>query len=248
MFVLALCDDNEDFLSQEFNIAAEFFATQNIEFSILKFSSGNEFLEYRDIKNVDLVLLDYDMQGLSGFDTANRIREMGLNIPIAFVTVFFELAREGYRFDAIRYLVKQETTFNQELIDCICKSLQLKKSRENNIRIIEFVNETLKLSIDKIMLVQADRHYLDYYIVEGTTVKIYRKREKIVEAMSALGNSNMFSLARTGMLVNLNYVISVNKKDFIYLGTGGSKVKQIRMSDSYKKRFLSEYMRFLGEK
>jgi len=209
MFTLIMCDDNKDFLEQEHKIASDYLSSCNIEYRILQFSNGVELLKCELLGSSDLILLDYDMEKITGFEVAKIIREKYSKPSIAFVTVFYEFAREGYKFDAIRYLVKQESTFNQELIDCLEKAIQIKANRVNSVLTIDFCEETVSLLPEEIVYIQADRHYLNYCIVEGKTTKIYRKREKINDSLRRLADTNMFALMRTGLIVNFKYVRSI---------------------------------------
>ena len=102
MFRLVLCDDNKEFLEYEYDIAQKHLQTLNVDYEIQKYMSGLSILGV-DLSNVDLVLLDYEMEGINGFETAKVIGEKYNNVNIAFVTVFYEFSREGYKFDAIRY-------------------------------------------------------------------------------------------------------------------------------------------------
>lgn len=66
-------------------------------------SSAMEALELLDANTIDLLILDIQMPGLSGTDFARTLR----NGPrILFSTAFPNYALEGFKLDAIDYLVK----------------------------------------------------------------------------------------------------------------------------------------------
>ena len=60
------------------------------------------------IKNTgpDLVLLDVQMPGLTGFEVARRLLENGADTHIVFVTAFDRHAIEAFEVDAVDYLLK----------------------------------------------------------------------------------------------------------------------------------------------
>ncbi|MCK5111793.1 MAG: hybrid sensor histidine kinase/response regulator [Arcobacteraceae bacterium] len=78
---------------------------------ILLASSGEEALEIVYDKNVDLIILDIQMPGLDGFETAKFIKENPKtnNIPIIFLTAAYkkeEFRQKGFKLGAIDYLTK----------------------------------------------------------------------------------------------------------------------------------------------
>lgn len=248
MFKIAICDDNEEFLDRELSLATAYLDSLSIEYKIYTFKSGVELIKTDCINCFDLFLLDYEMDGLTGFETAKVIREKAPNASIAFVTVFYELSREGYKFDAIRYLIKQEISFETELQDCLAKALQIKNNRTNNIKLFEFVDKTLKVDPENIVYIQADKHYILCYILESSVVTCYKKRDKIINIQNELNDANCFSIIRSGILVNLKYVNSIDKKGFVNINASNSFVRLIRLSDSCKASFISSYMKYLGDK
>ena len=75
------------------------------EWETALYANAEDFLaRYRP--EFDLVILDIDMPGLNGVDAARRIREMGDNVVLMFVTNMPQYALQGYAVDAIDYLIK----------------------------------------------------------------------------------------------------------------------------------------------
>ena len=77
MFRIALCDDNRSFLEYERVIVCDYLTERNVVCQCDVFISGEELLAKGVlIKNYDLFILDYDMDGLTGFETAREIYEI----------------------------------------------------------------------------------------------------------------------------------------------------------------------------
>jgi FixJ family two-component response regulator len=55
-------------------------------YEVAAFASGEEFLASLTTIVPDAVLLDVNMQGLSGFDILTRLNESGWDIPVIFIT------------------------------------------------------------------------------------------------------------------------------------------------------------------
>lgn len=245
MFRIALCDDNGEFRKKERDIAEKYLSEQNLSFEIMEFASGEELINEDKIDTYNLILLDYEMAGINGFETAKQIRKKSEKTCIAFVTVFYELSREGYRFDAIRYLVKQEDTFEEELRDCLWKAIKVKDSAVGNSRSFNFVEGTMLIELANIVYISVKKHYLEFFIVENSDVKKYLLRETMQNLQKTIENTSMFSLARPGLLMNFKYV-TLLPKGFIRVTVNEQTLKIVPLSDSKKKQFSSALMRYKG--
>src|SRR5438552_559652 len=80
-------------------------------YTIILANSGKEALDLLKEKEVDLILLDIQMPGMDGYETARRIKQMPAcqNIPIIFITAIFTenpYVKKGYEVGAIDYFAK----------------------------------------------------------------------------------------------------------------------------------------------
>ena len=69
-------------------------------------SNGPEALDTIDDVQPDLVFLDVQMPGLTGFEVARRLRAGGLSTHIIFVTAYDQRAVEAFEVNAVDYLLK----------------------------------------------------------------------------------------------------------------------------------------------
>ncbi|MEI7500124.1 MAG: response regulator [Bacteroidota bacterium] len=84
---------------------------QNEELNIIKAMSGNEALAMMLEYDISLVLLDVNMPGMDGFETAELMRgsERTKSIPIIFITATYRHPKQifrGYETGAVDYLYK----------------------------------------------------------------------------------------------------------------------------------------------
>ena len=104
-------------------------------------SSGEEALKVTYKSEIDIIILDIQMPGLDGFDTAKFLKTnpKTKNIPIIFLTAAFkeeEFQQKGFEIGAIDYLTKpiENLQFINKLklyIEVILKNKQLEKVNEN---------------------------------------------------------------------------------------------------------------------
>lgn len=73
-----------------------------------EFSGGPGLLGWleRHRRELDLLFLDIEMPGLTGMDTARKLRTMDRELPLVFVTGYADYVYQGYEVGAMGYLVK----------------------------------------------------------------------------------------------------------------------------------------------
>jgi two-component system, LytTR family, response regulator LytT len=69
-------------------------------------ANGVDALKVIEQSNPDLVMLDIQMPGLTGFEVARRLLENGLDSQLVFVTAFDRHAIEAFEINAVDYLLK----------------------------------------------------------------------------------------------------------------------------------------------
>lgn len=104
----------------------------NFEIEIIIALSGHEALKILKSEKVDLVLLDIQMPGISGFEVAELLSSNNdtKNIPIIFLTAIHddvESVKRGYEIGAIDYIVKPIDDFL--LVSKLKKYIQLHEAK-----------------------------------------------------------------------------------------------------------------------
>ena len=77
-------------------------------YHVLEASSGETALQKLKTKSVDLVFLDQEMPGMSGFEVLSYVQANKLSIPVIFLTGFgeIEFAVKAMKLGAVDYLTK----------------------------------------------------------------------------------------------------------------------------------------------
>lgn len=91
-------------------------ALQKESFDIVQCSNGKEALEKMDIEKPDLIILDFNMPVMDGFEFLETIRKQNINIPVIFLSDYADVETkiEGLSLGADDYLGKPFST--KELI------------------------------------------------------------------------------------------------------------------------------------
>lgn len=77
-------------------------------YDVLFAESGMEALNILEKEEVDLVLLDIDMPNMNGFETFERMKEFGVDVPVIFLTAsgYKDDVMSAVRLGAVNYLKK----------------------------------------------------------------------------------------------------------------------------------------------
>lgn len=73
---------------------------------VSELTNSADVISFLQKNKVDLIFLDVQMPGISGFDLAEHIKRMYQGISIIFVTGHVEFALEGYDYNPADFLVK----------------------------------------------------------------------------------------------------------------------------------------------
>lgn len=197
-----------------------------------EFTGSLQALEFIEKDPVDLIFLDIQMPDLTGIDLA---RVIGNRAKLIFVTAFERYALEGFRLDAVDYLLKPFGY--DDFLKAVLKARRLieipvkPESTEPETGDFLFVKSAYK--IRKIM-------YQDILYIEGLKeyVKIYLTDEpKPVTSIMSLKNleeklpSRQFMRIHRSFIVNLTRIETIERSKIIF-----GKI-QIPVSDQYKEKF-----------
>ncbi|HEY3054782.1 MAG TPA: sigma-54 dependent transcriptional regulator [Thermoanaerobaculia bacterium] len=101
-------------------------------FDVVPAASGEEALNFLESDDVDLVILDIMLPGISGIDTLRAIRIANPQLPVIVITAFSSIdgAIEAMKHGAFHYIPKPFK--NEEVILTVNKALEQRRlSREN---------------------------------------------------------------------------------------------------------------------
>lgn len=97
---IAICDDEKEIRE----LLAEKTAELYPEADIALMSSGGELLSAEE--KADILLLDIQMQGMNGMQTARELRGQDKEVIIIFVTALSDFVFQAFDVGAFHYLVK----------------------------------------------------------------------------------------------------------------------------------------------
>ena len=104
---IAICDDQSAQLMLLQEQCRRWSALRGEPVQLFAYQSAEAFLfAYETEKQLDVLLLDIQMPGLSGMELARRLRADHDSLTLALITAVPDYALEGYSVDALAYLLK----------------------------------------------------------------------------------------------------------------------------------------------
>ncbi|MGF7039920.1 LytR/AlgR family response regulator transcription factor [Mucilaginibacter lappiensis] len=214
------------------------------------YSSAVEALVGLQDKKVDLIFLDIQMPNLNGLELARVLDSRGPNKPrIIFTTAYNQFALEGYKVDALDYLLKP---FNyEEFLHAANKALTyvelLQRSNTASLAVDEqrMEDEYLFLKIEYQLVRIALK---DILYMEGLKdyVKIYlQNTEKPLLSLTSLKALEEKLPAKRFMRVHRSFIVSLDKINSITRNALQIGKINITVGDQYKEafgQFLSKWL------
>jgi FixJ family two-component response regulator len=154
---------------------------QSIGIRVEAFASSGEFLLQPPPSGPACLVLDVRMPGLSGLDLQERLAQLGLDIPIIFITGFGNVPQSvrAMKAGAVDFL--QKPFENQALLDAVNKALERDRSarlRHKEILEVETRIATLTPRECEVFLLVAtglaNKQVADELCLSEKTVKIHR--------------------------------------------------------------------------
>lgn len=179
-----------------------------------KFSSALSAIDFLSKEKVDLLFVDIQMPDLSGMDFVKSLDDKPM---VVFTTAYSEYAVEGFKVDAVDYLLKPIS-----YVDFLKAAQKAKKlfdlaqsetvSRDENYLFVKSEYRMLRVNFDDIRYVEGMREY----------VRIHIRNEKPImtllsmKAMEAQLPQEDFMRVHRSYIVNLKEVKTIERSRIVF--------------------------------
>ena len=154
----------------------------------------------------DLAFLDIQFPGeLNGLEVANHLRNSNEHMSIVFTTNYKDYALEGYKVNALRYLLKPVK--EEQVLECLDIAYRQWKLLQNEFILIPAVDQMHQVLFRSICFVESRAHYLQIHLVDQR--QEIRVRDKLTDFMKQLPEEQFVQCHRS-FAVNLFYVQSIS--------------------------------------
>ena len=175
---------------------------------------------------VDLLLLDIEMQGMTGLELT---RNLGNKSPlIIFTTAKADYAVEAFELNVVDYLIKPVSP--SRFLQAIEKAKEVKESTKQDVHVEE---KEFVFVRDNGILKRIDLNDILYLEAMGDYVKVHtaQKFHVVHSTLKAIGEK--LPLTKF-MRVHRSYIVALNKIDFIEEGVINIGKNPIPVADAYR--------------
>ena len=230
---VAIIEDNQEALDYYLKYINRYQKEEKVKIELFTYENGADLLKDYN-KDFHVIFLDIGLPIMNGLEVANKIREVDESVLIVFVTNLPQYAIEGYKVNALDFLLKPVTYSDFQIeMKKIERNLKLKKK---NYLVLNLKGIVHKIPFSSIIYVEIIHHD----IVIHTDSNDYKFRGSLKSIEENL-DMQLFSRCNNCYLVNLNYVESIDKNIVILTNN-----KELLISRNRRKPFLDDFTVFLN--
>jgi len=230
---IAVCDDEKYCRLKIKQLLIQYLDQRKLEYNIDIFSSAEEFCEQSLCQSkYNIVFLDINLKEMNGIDVAYKLRSYKSDVFIAFVTGYINYALDGYKVDAIRYILKETLDISiSECMDAIFRKMEIQLSK------MEFIFTTGKrqIYINNILYIESHKHKLNFRVFE-MDLKEYEMYERLDNIELKVREYGFLRIHKS-FLVNMKYIKRINHYMVILLSDDELPVPKLRYQE-VKEAFL----------
>lgn len=225
-------------------LAADLLASyaEKVPFLMLQgtFNSATEAIKTIREKKIDLIFLDIQMPELSGLEFARIIDE---ETKIVFTTAFSQYAIEGYKVNALDYLLKPISF--EKFLEVANKALRWFENRNKTLSMEKdrfvFIKSEYKLqkvNFDDILYVEGVKDYVKFYLGDGS---------KNIMSLMNMKKVDEFLPSPEFLRIHRSYIVHMPKVSLIDRFRIVMGEQYLPISESYKdtvQKYIEEHTLF----
>ncbi len=204
MLKIAICDDEKYYQDKIYQLLKNYLRERQLEANIDIFVSGETFLQMTDnLVKYDIVFMDISMEEIDGIQTARKMRMYHSNTYLVFVTSFIDYVLDGYKVEALRYVMKDSLDLGvAEAMNTVLRKMEFCQVT------FSFIEGKKRLYIDNILYVESRKHksVFTYLEAERVNYQIYEKLDCIEKELNGYG----FLRIHKSYLVNMKHIQKIS--------------------------------------
>lgn len=210
MLRIAICDD-EHRARDVLHHSLDKILLEETEEVVYEFSSGAGAVRWlkKHPGEIDLLFLDVEMEGMSGMEAARQIRNFDRKLIIVFVTGYPEFVFDGYRVQALDYLLKPADDYRLREVLQRARD-ELSSSSEEQFS-FQDPDGIYRLYLTDILYCYSDRRKV-FVVTKNKTLSLYAKLDEVQKQLGA-----RFVRIHQRYLVNAETVQQI-KRDSVLVG------------------------------
>ena len=236
MIRIGICDDVIEQLQLQEEILRNITHQLCLNAEVGSFQSGEDSLcEIEQKGSMDIIMLDIEMGGINGVETARMIREKDSRVILIFISFYDQYCKEMISVQPFAFIDKPVS--EKQLEPVMKRALKVLGEKE---QIFEYTYKKVprKILIRKIRYFESDKREINIYSTDG----IYSFYKKLDEVEMQIEKMDVkFLRISKSYLVNMNYV-----KEFRYEKVVMDDGKELRIGPTYKDKIRKSYLEMMG--
>ena len=207
-----ICDDNE-MCAKMFEVQIlEIANRNNIEINTETVNSGNQLLFFIETKysDVDLIMMDQHMPGLSGIETAKEIIKLNIPADIIFYSADETQAVNAYDVDALHYIVKGKTSM-EKIEEIFIKAMRKHEERKKKTLSLYYAGVRKNIPIEDILYFSVSNRIVNVIYYEKGQQKVFEFYSSLSKLSEKLDDKE-FMRIHSSYIVSRKYVTSINTR------------------------------------
>lgn len=238
MIHVGICDDNPVILKTYWDIITNIVYEEKMQVTIHTFSSGEEliFELSEEVNRLDILYLDILMGKMNGIETAKKLRAMGSNTEIIYLTSSEEYVFESFDTTPLHYILKEDIT-NDKFKEILMRAIKKKEQKNNDVFICEAGNVIKKINLDDIFYFEVRNRIVTVYYKEGT-FDFYSSMENVEERIHKKG----FVRTHRSFIINMKYIDQILKNVILL-----TNEEEVPIGNTYTKNVKKAFSDYLIE-
>ena len=201
---IAICEDNEIHLDILEHLLTRYFSERPIHFELVPYQYGMNFLyDMEEGAYFDMAFLDIYMEDTMGNQIAHKLRAMGYQGKIIFLTASSDFAIESYDVDASGYLLKPLDYGKLEMVmDRITRNIAPSTYQ------IRHRTTVTKLAYHEILYIESNNSKCILHTESGGAYTVYKTLNTIEKELG----DHRFLRCHQSFLVNMDHIRQIGKQ------------------------------------
>ena len=201
---IAICEDNEIHLDILEHLLTRYFSERPIHFEFVPYKYGMNFLyDMEEGAYFDIAFLDIYMEDAMGNQIAHKLRAMGYQGKIIFLTASSDFAIESYDVDASGYLLKPLDYGKLEMVmDRITRDIPPSSYQ------IRQRSTVTNLGYHEILYIESNNSKCILHTESGGAYTVYKTLNTIEKELG----DHRFLRCHQSFLVNMDHIKQIGKQ------------------------------------
>lgn len=244
MYHVAVCDDDKVFVSYIRKILNHAKATNQYQFKIYEFYSGEALVNSLDvIMHLDLLILDMELGGIDGDETARKFREKFKDAVLVFCSGVRVPTVKSFKVNPYRYLLK---SYSDRQFVCEMKEILIeveKKSKKEYI-IGHYRSNIIRVNVQDVLYIENAKRGSKITVCSDCEAAKFEGQILVDDKLEVLAAKYYeLAFAHNSYIINISHVEKIVGNE-VYLDND----ECFSISRTYQKEFRQFFTKSIAEK